>query len=377
MEEKNKISQVWVDLFVDCEKVPENIENLSNADMREWLFQTLMHDTKRLLFEWDLAPDEKQIGNIVRESDPIQKAQLEKEYILEMHRRFTEKIATFDSAGKSSMWSSWPKEMRAQGLCNCVGASTLGIEILESAGITSYYGNPVGHVVNVVRLSDGKWWYVDFLNGSSQCKEIDVQEILINDMHVLKIDDAAIDYRLIIYGDNDNMPAYIASNIVGMDHEVDDMDLPDNNVDKIYAKKYLAKNKDKMLPENEMNAILKKLYPDMNKKYGSPEMDAERIRIRELYGTEGEDALSFMRSLTDHEEKELLHEISQNVDLIEKLLRDNDPAVYQTASKNTTEFLQRLTKEVNKAGEISEDKKMIKINAVIEKINDYKNESQK
>ena len=368
LEEKRQLSQMWVDLFVDCEKMPEHAENLSNAEMREWMFQSLMHDSKRLLAEWDLEPDEKLIGDIVREGDSDAKTKLEKDYILDMHKRFTAKIATFDHSGKSAKWSSWPQEMRAQSLCNCVGASTLGIEILESAGITSYFGNPAGHIVNIARLSDGKWWYVDFLNGSTQCKEIEAQEIIINGVTALKVNDVAIDYQLIVYGDNQDMPAFIVNNIIGMDFEASDDAILDTNADKIFAKNYLAKNKTKIPSTDDAKIILKKLYPDIDKIQSTPEMEVERIRIRELYGVEGESAQAFMRSLTDGEEEVVKSELAQNSDSIERLLRDHDAVIYHIVSKNTAELLRRLAREIDKIGEVSQEKKMIKIDAILQKI---------
>ncbi len=368
-DDKKNFSQMWIDLFVDCEKMPEHVEDLSESEIREWMFQSLMHDVKRLLFEWNLEPDEKLIGDIMREDDPQIKAQLEKRYILEMHKRFTAKIATCDDKGKSAKWSSWPQEMRAQGLCNCVGASSLGIDILETAGITSYYGNPAGHIVNIARLSDGKWWYVDFLNGSTQCKEINAQEVTINSVTALKVDDIAIDYHLIVYGDTQNMPAFIINNIIGMDYEASDDAIPDTDMDKIFAKSYLAKNRVKMSSPDKVKIILKKLFPDIDKIQNSPEMQTERIRIRELYGAEGESAQAFMRSLTDGEEELIKRELAKNSDSVERLLCDQDVTIYHTTSKNTTELLRRLVREVNKVGEISQKKKIIKIEAILEMIN--------
>jgi hypothetical protein len=367
LEEKKSLSQMWVDLVVDCEKVPADMENFSNAEIKAWMFQSMMHDARRLLLEWRLEPDEMKIKNIVMADNLEIKAQLEKEYVLQMHDKITQKAATFQESEGSSRWSSWPKAMREQNLFNCVGAAVLGAEILESAGIETYYANPVGHVVNLVKLASGEWWYVDFRNGETQCKKIDPQEISITDVPVLKIDDPMIDYQLLPYGDNSEIIAFVLGNFLNMDNESDDDSIDEDNRDKIYAKEYIAKNKNKLMPTEQLGNVFEKMFTHIKHLRESEAMQSERIRIRNIHGVAGESAKDFLKSLTNQEEAEVLAELQEKFEMLQRLWRSGDESFYQTASENSIELVRRISRQIERAegerkeGIIEEVQKQIRL----------------
>lgn len=371
LEEKKNLCQMWVDLVVDCEKMPEDIDDFSSEEVKEWLFQSLMHDTKRLLVEWDLEPDEMEIKKTALESDIDKKAELEKEYILSMHKKVSERLAFLKDSKGSYRWASWPKLMRKERGSKCAGASMLGVEILESAGIESYCGNPAGHVVNLAKLSNGDWWYVDFLNSSTQCKKINPEENYIENIPVLKIDDPAIDYRLVPYSDNREMSYLILNNLIAMDYEAHDNSIEDENEDKKYAQKYLSENTGTLMPAAEIKKMFKNMFEQNDKLNNSREMTAERIRIRELHGTQGDNPREFLHSLTDEEEGELKNEISEKIDLIEKTLREGGESLYASASKDLTRLVQLLIKEIDKRSGGDKEKRNSKVGEVLEKLNLY------
>lgn len=364
-KEKNDISQLWTELVVDCEKAPENLSGFSNAELKEWLFQSLMHDIKRFLVEWGIETDEARIREIVMEEDREKKAELEKKYILDMHAEVTEKIKKFPDKGESRRWDSWPKMMREMGSFNCVGASIIGVEILENAGIESYKGMPANHAINLAKLSNGEWWYIDFLNGSSQCKKIEPKEISIDGVRTLEINDADIEYNLVPYEDNSESVAPILGNLTAMQYEAADGTIDDKNRGKIAAQKYLEKYGKKIPGSEEMENIQKVLFPFRDKLNRSKVFQEERARIHKLHESNMK-SRDYLNLLSEEEEKGLLNEIGRNSESVRKLFVDGDKGIYETVSEVADEFLHIMHRELEDLKEKDEEEYGNRLGRILE-----------
>lgn len=369
LEQKKILADAWVNLVVDCEKTPENLEELEQEELKEWMFQALMHDVKRLLAEWEIESDELKTRNIVLEIDIEKKSQLEKEYILEMHKKVRNKVQNFPKR-ESRRWNSWPKTMRELGSFNCVGASMLGIEILENAGIQSYYGNPVGHVINIAKLSNGDWWYVDFLNDDSQCKKINPREIMITGMKVLEIHEDDIDYSLIPIDNDSEITESIINNLITMSYEVTDDTIDDDNKGKIFAKKYLEENKNIFPTIENLESIHTLMFPKKNKLLESSELAKEREHIRKLHKKSS--SSEYFHSLTEIEEKEVIDSLCTNISLIEKLFRYGEEDFYDVATKQSSKFIRFLHEEMEEKRKENENKYNLMVDRILEKIKKLK-----
>lgn len=372
LEQKEMLAGLWVDLVVDCENVPDNMEALSQEKMKDWMFQTIMHDTKRLMAEWKIESDEEKIKEIVFEENVQRKSQLEKEYILEMHKRVNDKVREFsDKLTENRRWNSWPKAMRENNSFNCVGATMLGVEILENAGIQSYYGNPVGHVINIARLSNGDWWYVDFLHDDSQCKQIEPEEIILEGVKVLKIKENDIDYSLIPIEDNSEIIRSVINNFIAMNNEINDEEIDDNDPRKMAARDYVDKYGKNIPDVAKLRLISESIFSKQVQLWKTPELLKERKRIRELFQS-NKGSMDFFRSLVKEEEKRLIKELSDNVELLESLFLDNDESFYDSVSENTKKFVYLVRKELqSKSTNKGEYEKAM--SSILEKIQGLKN----
>jgi len=173
---------------------------------------------------------------------------------------------------------------------NCVGATLLGINALKEKEIESYYGNPWGHVVNIAKLSNGKWMYVDFKN--NMVKEITPEEVTLGGCRMLKIDDENIDYKLIPIYDSSVAVGSIIGNLSGLEAEKGNEEGQD-----IYQN------------------IKQKLFPEIQKTEDMGEMKAEKERVESIQETEKE-AKEYLRRLSGETREKVLQETISKKELI-------------------------------------------------------------
>lgn len=319
IEEKKELAASWSSMVVDGEDIPENIESMNNEQMKEWLYRSLMDDMERLIDEWGLKPDQKLIMKIQEKDNPDKKAECEIEYIKSIHTMMRRRRNSFENARKkkkiekSNKWDSWPKMMRESKDFNCVGATIIGMKFLNDAGIESFHGSPSGHSINVVKLSNGDWYYVDFINDIRQTQNIDdIEEMEIEGVRVLKPKEPINQYKLIPIQENSEIPEAVLGNLSVLSMDAQDEKRPETHeakIEKEEADKYLARYSDEY-KETDFHKIKSILYPKRHALNDSEEMSEEHERIEFIQSFE-QPIQEFTRSLSKKQIDGLIKEINK------------------------------------------------------------------
>ena len=131
-ERKRTLGENWIEMTIDNATVPENIDKMNDKNLKKWLFESTMKDIGYLADEWGLKADKDFIEKIQKTENLDEKSAFELEYIKNVHAQVDNIVQNFDHSGrKSTKWDSWPKRIRETKEFNCVGATLLGIHILE------------------------------------------------------------------------------------------------------------------------------------------------------------------------------------------------------------------------------------------------------
>jgi hypothetical protein len=270
-EEKQYLVENWKNEVID-EYFTVNDSQIRNQELKAILSQSLMEDVAKLSEEWGIELDKS-----LPEEEYIEKLQTQ---INNLTRR-TE---------RDTHWDSWPKKMREDDGFNCVGAVLLGINAIKKREIESYYGNPWGHVVNIVRLSNEKWLYVDLRNNN--VLEINPEEISLSGHRALKINDDNIDYKLIPIHDNSAVVGSIIGNLSGLEAEK-------------------GNEEGQTIYQN----VKQKLFPEFGEIENTEEMKIEKERIESMQEAEKE-AKDYLRGLPEERRDELFQEAIDRKELI-------------------------------------------------------------
>lgn len=325
-EQKRTLGKSWTEMAVDNTPVPENIEEMDNKDFKKWLFESTMKDVESFANELGLQADQSLIEKIQKTESLNEKSAIELEYIRSAHAQVDKIVQNFDHSGnKSTKWDSWPKRMRGTKEFNCVGATLLGINFLEKGGIKSYYGNPGGHVLNIARLSNGDWWYVDFRNGENSVIKIEPKETSIAGVPVLKINNPSIDYKLIPIYENSEAPCSILSNLSAMKRNVEDQNIPDENIEKKEAREYLEKHKSNFA-KVDFSLFHQTLYSKFIEVEETKEMQEEIRRIDNIREFE-KPIQDYIKTLSKEQEKTVIEEIKSKKEAIGDLFYKDDESI--------------------------------------------------
>lgn len=275
--EKRQLSEAWCGVVLGKEDCSQDIETMSNDGVKEWMYGSLMREIESLAKDWKLEPDEELINKIQEQQDLENKEKLEAEYIKKMHDKVSRIAKDFDMASADVHWSSWPQRMRETGKFNCVGATLIGTRFLDKAGIKSYYGSPAGHAINIAKLSNGEWWYADFLADKKWVKKFKPSETRVANVRTLKIDDKDNNFKLIPLLENSEAPSSILDNLSELQKEKITKNMPKEDAD--YILKFQEKFKD-----IDFGNLSYKLYPEVCALEESEEMkeEIERKRIAKL-----------------------------------------------------------------------------------------------
>jgi hypothetical protein len=320
-EQKKTLGDVWTEMAVDGVKAPEDIITKSNEEIKKWLYSSVIEDTEKLFLELGLKTDQELINKINQAENPGDKAKLELEYIKNSHAQVDEIVKKFKTGDKSTKWDSWPKRMRETKEFNCVGATLIGNIFLEKAGIKSFYGNPTSHVVNIVKLKNGDWWYVDFLNGKQNIIKIKPEFMTINDTPTLKIDNPNIDYHLIPISNISETAGFVLGNLSSLQHDADSPDISDDNIEKIEAKRYLNQY-GQNFQKADFSLLHETLYPKTIAVHESQEMKSEEARIRLLWKIE-DSMRKYVNALSKEKQDILLEEMKGKKKQIEEFFGEN------------------------------------------------------
>jgi hypothetical protein len=349
-EQKRVLGEVWVKVVVDDFSVPEDIEKMSEDELKQWFYETVMKDIGKIVNEFGFEADEGLIAQIKDAKNVDDKSELELDYIRDLYRQIDVFIENFeDSSKKSNRWDSWPKIMRESKQFNCVGATLIGMHFLEQAGIKSYYGNPTGHVVNIVQLPNDELWYVDFKNGMRNFFKLDEERITIKGIDVLKVGANSSDYSFIPLYDNEVAAGSVLSNLSSLEHDANDQKISDENAGKIEAKKILEKYSHNF-KKVDVNLMAETLYPQFSEIRESPEMKAETVRVEILWDFE-ESTQEYLETLSSEKKKDLQVEYKDRKEAIENLIIKEDRTVFVDCSlelKRCLELMLESAKKVKK-----------------------------
>lgn len=333
-------------MIVDNLDAPENIETMSQEEIKKWLFESTMEDIGKLAEELGIQIDADLVEKIRREEDTDEKSAIESEYIKKIHAE-VDKIGqkVIESGEKSATWDSWPKRTRETKEFNCLGAALLGTHLLEKGGIKSYSGFLHEHVVNIAKLANGEWWYVDFRN--SKRIKIEPDELKITDVSVLKIEQPNIDSSLIPIFDNSEVAGCILDNLDSLKNNVENENIPDDDIEKKEAKKYLEKY-NQNFQKIDFSLLRQSLYPKSVEIEKTEEMKQEADKINKMGDLE-KPVNDYIKTLTKEQIEILIQETKIKIESIKNLFYQEDKSILQEANpelKKVLELFSESLKEV-------------------------------
>jgi hypothetical protein len=290
-KEKAQMIDIWQSIVLGKEKASSKAASeLSNEDLINWLYGSLMEEVDDIVQEWhileglyeiiDKMNNATDMGSKVKYEKLLCKAIRGK---LKIFDETQDKLKESNGEKKTSdKYDSWPLNMRENKQFNCVGATLVGMSILNKLGIKNYLGNPASHIVNIVRLSDGRLMYTDLRN-DNQIVVIDPEHIKIAGGEVLRISEERLDYRLIPVSKNSDIAGSILGNLDCPLHDAERDDLSDDDLDKIEAKKLVDKYGEMLKGKHFWDDFVARLFP---KKYAvsqAKDIEDEKDRVRELH----------------------------------------------------------------------------------------------
>jgi len=349
-EQKKILGEVWTEMVVDNSDTPKNISVMTTEEIKKWLFESAMKDVESFTNELGLKNDQVLIEKIQKTENLGEKSALELKYIRNVHAQVDSLVHNFDrSENKSTKWDSWPKRMRETKEFNCVGATLLGINFLEKSGIKSYYGNPGGHVVNIAKLSNGEWWYVDFRNGKQNIIRIEPEETFLADVLVLKINHLSIDYKLIPIYENSEAACSILSNLASLKSAAENKNIPDENIENKEAKEYLEKYKSNF-EKTDFSLFHKILYSKFITVRKTKEMQGEIRRINNMREFE-KPIQAYTKTLSKEQKEFIIEEIKSKKEFIGNLFYKDDQSVLQKSSPELKKILELYLENLRKTKE--------------------------
>ncbi|MFA5013395.1 MAG: hypothetical protein WC520_02405 [Candidatus Paceibacterota bacterium] len=337
IEKEEAARRALVEMIVENHSMPENIGELGPEEFKKELYREVIDNIDDLIAEWGLEPDQDLIELIRKTEDKEERSALELEYIKREHMKIDEITKNFKKS-KSTRWDSWPKRMKETQEFNCVGATLLGISQLNRGGIRSYFGSPYGHAVNIARLSNDDWWYVDFRNGKRSMNKIEPEETFVDNIKVLKINNPNIAYRLIPIFDNSEIVGPIIGNLATLESEAKDPRVPDERMEKREAQAYLEKYKDNF-QKIDFKAVQKSLFPNVANMEETEEMKREEERIFSLMDFE-QPFQDYMKNLPREQRKAIIDEARTQKQKIEDMFSRGDDAILSEASPELKDVLE-------------------------------------
>lgn len=181
-------------------------------DVGEQLYKSLINDTSKLIDHWNLSPSNILLGKINGERDIERKSEAELEYIKIIKKLvdgFIDQNA-HKSILNNDRWNTYPRAMKESKKFNCLGAALIGEVLLSKAGVERYFGHPPGHVVNILKTANGRWWYLDLRN--KILTEINPERFQEEGQEFMRIKNPQIEYELLHLAPQKSVPAAIFGN---------------------------------------------------------------------------------------------------------------------------------------------------------------------
>lgn len=315
-EEKSRLVDLWSQVALGTGEKPQDVAGMKNADMKQWIYASLMREVKELGKEWGFLPDTELIEAIAQESDPRKKANLQLRYITACNAQFKEFRAE-KSGSHDSRWDTMPLTMRENRDFNCVGASLLGHALFDEGGIENFFGSPVGHAVNVVRLGDGSFWYVDLRNDFMH--RMDPEMLEISKVKTAKMHYPANVYKYVPLYEAIEMPIFILGNLLALkeesEHEESIAESPREG-----SAKQVWKRFEGQFSKVQSDDFQEALYSEIGAASRSEIMQHERMRVEKLREIKNNFFKSIHAQCSQSQWEEGIGEIRDRAEVAEKYL---------------------------------------------------------
>ncbi|MDA8611307.1 hypothetical protein N9L18_00375 [Candidatus Pacebacteria bacterium] len=336
----------WSEIIVE-RNVPENIEDMTDEDLKEWLSQSLMEGTEDFIEQENIQVSGELAERISQEEDVDKRSELELEYLREVQRTVQNYAQGFMSRGEPTKWNSWPKLMKETKSFNCAGAALIGAYYLEQAGVRSMVGNPVGHVVNVIELSNGKTIYADLVHGEDTIHEVTKEDVVISNTRVLKVDNKNVEYATVPVFGLEDFPSIILGNMASIEKAPEkDSESPENRE---RAKNYRDQNS-QYFERSNFEEVDKILYIEVNNVFHSQEMKDEEDLVA-LINAPGKVFQQYSGALPRDEYVALLAETKREKNLIADVIESGEVDVLSGLSEKTREAFTLVINSINKVKE--------------------------
>jgi hypothetical protein len=190
-------------------------------------------------------------------------------------------MASTETQGDSDVtrWDTMPLTIRENKSFNCVGASMLGHGLLKKCEIENFFGNPTGHVINIVRLENNDWCYVDFRN--DMIRKISPEIIELAGVKTLKLNDSSSMYNYVPMLEATYVPVFIIGNLSAMKNEALDETIPSENIGKQKAVE-LMQRFGGIFDDIEIEKFNEVLYPKKGEFASTSTMEGEREYVKSL-----------------------------------------------------------------------------------------------
>ena len=275
IEQKKYLVGAWHQIIADNKLPEKDIKEMSNSELKAWLKETVLESAFNIAEEWGIVPQEK--FNI--ESDDIkEKTGQELAFIMDLKAKIADFIRINPRDFQTSRYCFYSRAMQSRYNFNCVGISTIACSIFDSVGAEHYMGQVAGHVLNVVKLSDGRWMYVDY-NNKQSIKEFK-PEISKRDGHtIFDFNQEGLRYRHMILVCPDEVPVFVLSSFRYFVNNMQKGDNTKTDIDMENEHALLEENKI-MCEKIDISKISDILYPDLSTLSDSREMQKERERLQ-------------------------------------------------------------------------------------------------
>lgn len=346
IENKKQIAQMWSEMILGTDVAEMDFDKMDDKELKQWFTETLSKEIVKTRNEFGIKPEDSLLEKIKDSKNVEEKAELQEEYILDCQNKMQAFIEEFRKREyHSTRWVTMPLLMSETKSFNCVGASMIGWNLLEKADIENYFGKPVGHVVNVAKLANGDWWYVDFLNDRSQVRKIEPQIKKICGIDTLEINERDIIYKYIPLADGNGAIDSILTNMDGLKYEAEDPDIPDDLPEKKIAKDYLVRFNE-YFSEIDFESLRGRLFPEMVRLLESDEIGDERRRVRKMQRIYSEIFPAIKKSYELSKWKLIVSEAKNNLSLVERFFYHDDNEALLSLSDDLKEVLKKYSEKM-------------------------------
>jgi hypothetical protein len=375
IENKKQIARMWSEMILGCDVAGTNFDKMEDTELKRWLAETLSEEIGKTRNEFGIKPEDPLLEKIKNSTNVEEKAELQKEYILDCQDKMQAFVEEFKKREyHSTRWVTMPLLMNEYKSFNCVGASMIGRDLLEKAGIESYFGKPTGHVVNIARLANGDWWYADFLNNRSQVRKIEPKIKKICGIDTLEINERDVIYKYVHLTDGSGAVDSILRNMDCLKYEADDPEIPDDLPEKKIAKEYLTRF-DEYFSEIDFEGLHDRLFPEMVRLLDSDEIRDENKRVGKMQRIYGEIFPAIKKSYELSKWKSIIGEAKNNLGLVERFFYQDDNEALLSLSDDLKEVLKKYSEKMVDLKTQDEETYFVIVDSMISSIAASKQES--